>query len=265
MAQITHPDQKAFEQIGEQVYKAQQAPGFAFLVWSHGSVVFAKGYGFADVASKTPVTADTRFAIGSITKQLTAAAVLLLAEQRKLSLDDKLANMRLRCRMRTRSRCACLLNQDSGLHNYPNTTEHDWPTSGAIPPEKIIAILKTDKPDFAPGEKWAYSNSNYAVLAYIVARASGMTYAEFLKKNIFGPLAWGRREAALQHRRERRLRMKEERETFVSRSRRSASIFSTERAVLCRLPRISPAGTRHSSPASSSTPIRCTPSGPTAP
>jgi D-alanyl-D-alanine carboxypeptidase len=82
-----------------------------------------------------------------------------------------------------------LLNQDSGLHNYPNTTEHDWPMKDAIPPEKIIAILKTDKPDFAPGEKWAYTNSNYAVLAYIVARVSGVTYSDFLKKNIFAPLA----------------------------------------------------------------------------
>src|SRR5215475_2032443 len=85
------PDEKAFDQIGEQVYKEQAAPGFAFLVWSHGSVIFAKGYGFADVASKTAVTPDTRFAIGSISKQFTAAAVLLLAQQGKLSLDDKLA------------------------------------------------------------------------------------------------------------------------------------------------------------------------------
>lgn len=189
MAQMTQPDQKAFEQIGGQVYKEQQAPGFAFLVWSHGSVVFAKGYGYADLASKTPVTADTRFAIGSITKQLTAAAVLLLAEQGKLSLDDKLAKYLPQMPNAERITLRMLLNQDSGLHNYPNTTEHDWPTKGAIPPEKIIAILKTDKPDFAPGEKWAYSNSNYAVLAYIVARVSGMTYADFLKKNIFAPLA----------------------------------------------------------------------------
>jgi len=189
MAQIRHPDQKAFEQIGEQAYKEQQAPGFAFLVWSHGSVVFAKGYGFADLASKTPVNADTRFAIGSITKQLTAAAVLLLAQQDKLSFNDKLAKYLPPMPNADKITLRMLLNQDSGLHNYPNTTEHDWPMKDAIPPEKIIAILKTDKPDFAPGEKWAYTNSNYAVLAYIVARVSGVTYSDFLKKNIFAPLA----------------------------------------------------------------------------
>jgi D-alanyl-D-alanine carboxypeptidase len=187
-AQTAQPDQQAFDEIGEQVYKAHEAPGFAFAVLSHGSVVFAKGYGFADLASKTPVTPDTRFAIGSITKQFTAACALLLAEQGKLSLDDKLAKYVPGMPNADQITLRMLLNQISGLHNYPNTREHDWPRSGTIAPEKIIDILKTDKPDFAPGEKWKYSNTNYAVLAYIVARVSGMTYGEFLQKNIFAPL-----------------------------------------------------------------------------
>jgi CubicO group peptidase (beta-lactamase class C family) len=140
------------------------------------------------MATKTTATPETRFAIGSITKQFTAAAVLLLAEQGKLSLDDKLTRYVPEIPNADKITLRMLLNQDSGLHNYPNTREHDWPMSGAIPPEKIIAILKMDKPDFAPGEKWAYSNTNYAVLAYIVARVAGMTYAAFLQKNIFAPL-----------------------------------------------------------------------------
>jgi len=183
------PDEKAFDQIGEQVYKEQAAPGFAFLVWSHGSVIFAKGYGFADVASKTAVTPDTRFAIGSISKQFTAAAVLSLAQQGKLSLDDKLAKYLPDMPNADKITLRMLLNQDSGLHNYPLTTEHNWPMSGAIPPEKLIAFLKTDKPDFAPGEKWEYSNANYAVLAFIVSRVSGISYPDFLTRNIFTPLA----------------------------------------------------------------------------
>ena len=189
LSQTAQPDQKAFDDIGEQVNKEQSAPGFAFLVWSHGSVVFAKGYGLADIASKTPVTPDTRFAVGSITKQFTAACVLLLAQQGKLSLDDKLAKYVPEMPNADRITLRILLNQDSGLHNFPSTAEHSWPLSGAIPPEKIIAILKTDKPDFAPGEKWEYSNANYAVLACIVARVSGMPYTDFLQKNIFTPLA----------------------------------------------------------------------------
>src|SRR5271170_5207654 len=68
-------DEKALGQIAEQVYKLGAAPGFAFLVWSHDSVAFAKGDGLADVASNREVSPDTRFAVGSITKQFTAAAV----------------------------------------------------------------------------------------------------------------------------------------------------------------------------------------------
>jgi len=182
------PDQQAFDRIGRQVATQEAAPGFAFLVWSHGSVAFTKGYGFADLASNTPVTSDTLFAIGSISKQFTAAAILLLAQQNKLSLDDKLAKYLPQMPNADKITLRMLLNQDSGLHNYPLTTEHKWPLSGAISPEKLIAILKTDKPDFAPGEKWEYSNTNYAVLAWIVSRVSGISYPDFLARNIFTPL-----------------------------------------------------------------------------
>jgi len=182
------PDQRAFDQVAEQVYQEKAAPGFVVVVWSHGNVVFAKGYGLADVAFKTPVTPETRFAIGSITKQFTAASILLLAQQGTLSLDDKLAKYVPEMPNADKITLRMLLNQDSGLHNYPSTQEHDWPIKGAIPPEKIIAILKTDKPDFAPGEKWEYSNTNYAVLAYIVSKVSRMPYADFLARNIFTPL-----------------------------------------------------------------------------
>ena len=191
LSQTNHniPDEKAFDQIGEQVYKEQAAPGFSLVVWSHDNVVFAKGYGLADVASKTSATPDTRFAIGSVSKQFTAAATLLLAQQGKLSLDDKLAKYLPDMPNADKITLRMLLNQDSGLHNYPNTREHNWPMSGSIPPEKIIAVLKTDKPDFAPGEKWEYSNSNYAVLAFIVARVSGIAYPNFLTQKVFTPLA----------------------------------------------------------------------------
>ena len=149
------PDQNAFDRIGEQVANQQAAPGFSFLVWSHGSVVFAKGYGLADVASKIPVTPDTRFAVGSISKQITAAAILLLAQQNKLSLEDKLAKYLPQMPNAVTITLRMLLNQDSGLHNFPQHARAQLADSPALSlPEKLIAILKTDKPDFDPGEKW---------------------------------------------------------------------------------------------------------------
>jgi CubicO group peptidase (beta-lactamase class C family) len=188
LAQPKQPGQSALNEIGQRVFEQQHTPGFALLVWSHGSVVFARGYGLADLASKTSVTPDTRFAIGSLTKQFTAASILLLVEQGKLSLEDKLEKYVPGAPNADKITLRMLLNQCSGLHNYPNTREHNWPLKGVIPPEKIIEILKTDKPDFAPGERWAYSNSNYAMLAQVVARASGLSYADFLARNIFTPL-----------------------------------------------------------------------------
>ena len=259
------PDQNAFDRIGEQVANQQAAPGSAFLVWSHGSVVFTKGYGFADLASNTPVTSDTRFAIGSIGKQFTAAAILLLAQQNKPSLDDKPAKYLPQMPNADTITLRMLLNQDSGLHNYPLTTEHKWPLSGTIPPEKLIAILKTDKPDFAPGEKWEYSNTNYAVLAFIVSRVSGISYPDFLTSNIFTPLGSHPPAAASPRKRIPPRPTKEAQATSVPLNPASASTSSTEPAASVLPPTTSPAGTRHSSPASSSPPIRCTPSGPTAP
>jgi len=188
MAQREQPDQSAFFQIGQRVFELRRAPGFTLLVMSQGSIVFAQGYGWADLATKAPVTPDTRFAIGSITKQFTAASVLLLTERGKLSLDDDLEKYVPGVPNASKITLRMLLNQNSGLHNYPNTREHWWPLKGAIQPEKIIAILKRDKPDFAPGEKWAYSNANYAMLAQVVARVSGISYADFLVHNIFTPL-----------------------------------------------------------------------------
>jgi D-alanyl-D-alanine carboxypeptidase len=188
LAQTKQPDNFAFDQIGLRHFEHQAAPGFALLVWSHGSIVFAKGYGFADLAGRSPVTPDTRFAVGSITKQFTALSILLLVERRQVSLEDKLGEFVPGMPNANELTLRMLLNQVSGLHNYPNTHEHPWPLRGRVPPEKIVKILMTDKPDFAPGAKWEYSNTNYAMLAQVVSRVSGVSYSDFLSRNIFAPL-----------------------------------------------------------------------------
>jgi D-alanyl-D-alanine carboxypeptidase len=182
------PDAAQLEQIGRQAYADRKAPGFSMLVWSHGSVIFARGYGFADLAATTPVTPGTRFVIGSITKQFTAACALLLAEQGRLSIDDRLARYFPHLPNADEITLRMLLNHISGLRTYPSFRTHNWPKKGAIAPKKLLDIFKTDAPDFAPGEKFEYSNTNYAVLAAIVAKVSGESYSDFLRQNIFGPL-----------------------------------------------------------------------------
>jgi D-alanyl-D-alanine carboxypeptidase len=188
MAQSAQPGDAAFDKIGHQAFDQQHTLGLAFAVVSHGRVVFAKGYGVADHHTKAPVTPDTRFAIGSLTKQFTAVSILMLVARGKLSLEDKLEKFVPGMPNADKITVRMLLNQDSGLHNSPSTADHPWPLTGPVRPEQIIQFLKTDKPDFAPGTRWAYSNTNYTMLAQIVARTSGLPYGQFLSRNIFGPL-----------------------------------------------------------------------------
>lgn len=174
--------------IGRTAYEQHRAPGFALAVWYKGQVVFANGFGYADVATKAPVLSTTRFPLGSITKQFTAASILLLAQQGRLSLDDRLNRFLPQMPNADRITLRMLLNGTSGLHNFPLTSEHTWPLEGQIDPARIFAILRMDRPDFAPGEKWEDSNTNYAALAAVVAKSSGMSFDQFLQRNIFTPL-----------------------------------------------------------------------------
>ncbi|MGI4827411.1 MAG: serine hydrolase domain-containing protein, partial [Janthinobacterium lividum] len=177
-----------FDTIGQRIFEQKRAPGFAFLVSVGGSVVFAKGYGVANIPADEPATPETAFAIGSLTKQFTAAAVLLLQEESKLSLEDRLESYIPGLPNGSYITLRMLLNQTSGLHNFPNTREHNWPRQGIIRPDQLIDLLRTDKPDFAPGERWAYSNTNYAMLAKVISQVSGVSYGKFLTTRIFGPL-----------------------------------------------------------------------------
>ena len=167
---------------------AALAPGFSIAVLRDGRIVYAKGFGFSNVAKKTAASADTPYAVGSISKQFTAAAVLLLMQDGKLSLNDALSKYFPQMPNATSITLRNLLNQTSGLHNYPSMVEHTWPLAGAVSLRQVLDILQTDKPDFAPGAQWEYSNTNYAVLAAVIEKVSGKPYAAFLKARIFDRL-----------------------------------------------------------------------------
>ncbi|HEX5435590.1 MAG TPA: serine hydrolase domain-containing protein [Gemmatimonadaceae bacterium] len=182
------PTRATFDSIGAQALGTGLAPGFSMAIVHDGAVVYTRGFGLADMQQQTAVTPQTRFAIGSVSKQLAAVSVLWLAEHGKLSLGNRLSRYLPRMPSARRITVRELLNQTSGLHNFPRTTEHDWPTQGTIAPSALFAILQTDTPDFAPGTRWEYSNTNYATLAFIVSKVSGMPYTGFLQRHIFEPL-----------------------------------------------------------------------------
>ncbi len=182
------PSSPFFQTVGRDALRTGVAPGIAVAVVLHGAIVYEGGFGEADVSEHIPVTAHTPFSIGSLTKQFTAAAILLLVQERRVALDDPLSKYVPSLPNASRMTIRMLLNQTSGLHNYPLLSEHAWPTQGHIPLAKIVAILATDPTDFKPGTKLAYSNANYAALAAVVEKAGGEPFGAFLEKHIFGPL-----------------------------------------------------------------------------
>ncbi|MGA8839034.1 MAG: serine hydrolase domain-containing protein [Candidatus Aquilonibacter sp.] len=172
--------------IAKQVTE-QQVTGAAVGVYQDGALLVLKTYGLRDVAKNLPVDADTRFEIGSVTKQFTAAAILQLQEQGKLSIDDPLAKYLPTFPHANEITLRQLLNQVSGLPNY--TSLPDIATAMATIPDatgKIVAYV--NKPlNFTPGTKWEYSNTNYWVLGKVVSRVSGMSYEDYVREHIFKP------------------------------------------------------------------------------
>jgi CubicO group peptidase (beta-lactamase class C family) len=159
------------------------------LVARDKDVLLSKGYGYANLEWDIANTPSTKFRLGSITKQFTAASILLLAERGKLKLDDPLKQyMPDAPASWDRITIFNLLTHTSGIPNFT-----------ALPQYKALqvndaSVLKTigevrDKPlDFFPGEKMSYSNSGYIVLGYVIEKISDVTYEQFVQDNIFTPL-----------------------------------------------------------------------------
>lgn len=188
MSRAAEPPPTVFDTIGAEALASQKAPGMVVAVVRDGKLVYVKGFGLADVAHKVPVASDTRFAIGSLTKQFTAVSVLLLAQRRKLGLDDQVSKYVPSFPNASAITVRMLLNQTSGLHNYPFLSERPWPMSGTIALDTLLGMLASDPSDFAPGTRWEYSNANYALLAAVIAKASGLDEGVFLQQNVFDPL-----------------------------------------------------------------------------
>ena len=164
-------------------------PSASVAVVKDGQIVYLKAYGDARVEPKTPATAAMKYSIGSISKQFTAASMLLLQERGKLSLDDKVSKFVPDLTRANEVTIRQLLSHTSGYQDY-------WPQDYVMPnmlkPVTAKAILDqwARKPlDFDPGAKWQYSNTNYVIAGMIVEKASGQPLFEFLQQNIFKPLA----------------------------------------------------------------------------
>ena len=161
----------------------------AVLVAKDGKILLDKGYGSANLEWKIANDGDTKFRLGSVTKQFTATAILLLAERGKLSLDAPVKTYLTDApaswdKVTVRN----LLNHSAGIPNFTGFDDYGKTKALATTPTDLIARFR-DKPlDFAPGERMDYSNSGYVVLTAIVEKASGQPYGAFVADNIFKPL-----------------------------------------------------------------------------
>lgn len=164
--------------------------GGAVAVMRAGKVVFARGYGVANLETGTPVTPDTVFRIGSLSKQFTAVAVLLLQQDGKLRLDDPARTYLPQMPAGDPTTIRQLLTHTSGIADYAGREGFDRETLLPHTTDQLLAFVLSKAPlhTFEPGTEWQYSSSNYALAGAIVERVSGMSLGGFLKLRIFDPL-----------------------------------------------------------------------------
>lgn len=168
---------------------AGETPGLQLAVVKDGKVVLMKGYGSANLEQHVAVDNDSVFRVGSVTKQFTAAALLLLAEEGKLSVKDKLSKYYPNFPRANDITLDEMLHHTSGIHNY--TAEANFVNDGMVhrsTEEMVEFIGKMPKTqDFEPGTDWSYSNSAYFILGGVVEKVSGSTLAKVFKTRLFDP------------------------------------------------------------------------------
>ncbi len=152
-------------------------------------MLFEKGYGLADKDARIANTPQTRFRIGSITKQFTAMGILILQERGKLHVTDHLCLYIADCPQDWQPiTLAHLLTHSSGIPDYTNFPDFVATWTQPTTPEELISRFRNMPLDFTPGSRFRYSSSGYILLGYIIERVSGESYASFLQDNIFRPL-----------------------------------------------------------------------------
>lgn len=180
--------QAKIDKLANDALKSSGVPSASVAVVRDGNLAYAHAYGDARLDPKTPATPGMRYSIGSISKEFTAAAILMLQQQGKLSLNDKIAKFFPELTDANRITIRQILSHTSGYQDY-------WPQDYLMPPMKKpttpTAIMDkwAEKPlDFAPGSQWQYSNTGYVIAGSIVQKVTGQTPFEFLAAHVFPEL-----------------------------------------------------------------------------
>ncbi|HTZ95722.1 MAG TPA: serine hydrolase [Terriglobales bacterium] len=175
------------DQIATDTLTKTGVPSASIAIVKDGQIAYVHAYGDARLDPKTPARPEMRYSVGSISKQFTAAAILLLQERGKLSLDDKVAKFIPDLTRANEVTIRQLLSHTSGYQDF-------WPQDYAMPwvlqpttAEKIMDQWARKPLDFDPGTKWQYSNTNYVIAGVIVQKASGVPFFQFVGDQILAP------------------------------------------------------------------------------
>ena len=187
-ATIAQNLEKEFDELLSASYSGEN-PGVTALVYNEGKTIYRKAFGMADLELNVPMRPENIIEIGSITKQFTATAILMLLEQGKLSLADEITKFIPDYPTNGKKITVHhLLNHTSGIKSYTGMPSFRDLTREDMTPTELIDVFKNEPMDFDPGEEFRYNNSGYILLGHIIEVVSGKTYAEFISENIFKPL-----------------------------------------------------------------------------
>ncbi len=186
---LAAPDPETFrtqlDTFIEREMRDEKVPGVSVAILRKGEIVVAKGYGQADVENNVPVTTETIFQSGSVGKMFTAAAVMSQVEQGRMGLDDPVSKYVPDAPASWRTMTIRhLLTHTSGVANYGS----DFDYRRDYTDDELVKIAAAMPLDFAPGARWSYSNTGYALLGILVKKATGKSYLEILDTEIFKPL-----------------------------------------------------------------------------
>ncbi len=179
------PDKAKLDQFFDRLAEKNKAMG-SLVVARDGNVFYTRAIGYSQIGSseKKPVSATTRFRVGSITKMFTAAMILQLVEEGKLKLTDTLDKFLPQIPNAKKITVAQILAHRSGIHDITEDRDLRPSRTKPITKDEYTALIAKGKPDFEPDAKHSYSNSGYVVLGYIVEKLTGRSYAEALKERI---------------------------------------------------------------------------------
>jgi len=174
--------------VANDVLAKTGVPSASVAIVKDGKIAYLQAYGTARIDPATPAKPEMRYCIGSISKQFTATALLMLQEQGKLSLDDRVSKFISGLTRGNEVTIRQLLSHISGYQDF-------WPQDYVMPiiaqpvtAQQIMDMWAKKPLDFDPGDKWQYSNTNYVIAGVIAEKASGMPLMEFLRQHVFSPL-----------------------------------------------------------------------------